>query len=247
MDKQTEKQETKDDVQETAVVKADQPTDVAPVTADESRMNEILQESSGLRLEFPKITTPAGGNIAFMLENPMTGEIVPTVALKGIILKSLPSNVLFLQKYDGSDNPPDCSSNNGNVGINSDGVAIECSSCPYNQFGSGENGLGKACKNRRTIYILLDGEDLPRFISLPSTSVAALAKFQTQLMLGRKLLRDVHVTVRLVKAKNNSGIEYASYVFAIDTTRGKNGIVSDPSDIERVDSAMMIMRALEGK
>ena len=46
----------------------------------------------------------------------------------------------------------------------------ESATCPYNQFGSG-GGQAKACKNKRLLYILPEGELLPQLFALPTGSL----------------------------------------------------------------------------
>ena len=101
----------------------------------------------------------------------------------------------------------------------------------------GKNG-GKACKNRRLLYVLLDGERIPRVINLPSTSLSNLAKFQTQVLMARKRLRDYRVLISLTKATSKTNIPYSNYVFATA------GLLENPEDIARVNDAMTLLAAL---
>ena len=74
----------------------------------------------------------------------------------------------YATKYTGGNQPPDCCSFDGVTGEGEPGGA--CRKCPLNQFGSGENGA-KACKNRRRIYVLREGEIFPLLLSLPTGSL----------------------------------------------------------------------------
>ena len=56
-----------------------------------------------------------------------------------------------------------------------------CAKCRYNQFGSGESG-GKACKNRRRIYILREGEVFPVLLSLPTGSLKEFTRYIQRLL-----------------------------------------------------------------
>lgn len=60
-----------------------------------------------------------------------------------------------------------------------------CATCKSNQFGSGE-GQSKACKNRRMIYVLMEGELFPMVLSLPTGSLKEFTKYlKRQLSKGR--------------------------------------------------------------
>lgn len=203
----------------------------------EEYLSEVFADADGLHLEFMKINTPTAGGTIFEIEDPTTGTTAPMKTLDCVILKSFPSNVMYLDDYDGTAVPPDCSSNDGVIGVDKDGNEHECAKCTYNQFGSGKNG-GKACKNRRLLYVLLDGEQIPRVINLPSTSLSNLAKFQTQVLMARKRLRDYRVLISLTKATSKTNIPYSNYVFATA------GLLENPEDIARVNDAMALLAAL---
>lgn len=208
-------------------------TNVALTDTPAMSMQDLLKDSQGLTIQFDKITTPAGGGISFEVTNPDTSEADAVKTLRGVILKSLPSNVFFENDYNGDNLPPDCSSNDGIIGIDQEGEQHDCATCARNQFGSATDG-GKECKNRRTLYILLDGEVMPRLISLPSTSLTNLSKFQTQLLMSRRRIFDVNVKITLVKAQSKSGISYSKYVFTPDG-------VTTVEQSERIQNALALL------
>ena len=107
----------------------------------------------------------------------------------------------------------------------------ECAKCPYNQFGSGENGA-KACKNRRRIYLLREGEIFPMILSLPTGSLKDFSRYlMRQLSKGNKS-NMVVTRFSLKKATNNSGIAYSQAQFALDRklTAEEYALVSAMSD-----------------
>ena len=90
-----------------------------------------------------------------------------------------------------------------------------CATCPLNQFGSGE-GQSKACKNRRMIYVLMEGELFPMVLSLPTGSLKEFTKYlKRQLSKGRKL-NQIVTKISLKKATNSSGIAFSQAVFTFD-------------------------------
>lgn len=76
---------------------------------------------------------------------------------------------------------PTCSSMDGTVGGDENGEIHTCANCPFNAWGSGKDGRGKACKEMRWIYVLRDGEIIPSRISLPPTSLGSFDAFVTAL------------------------------------------------------------------
>lgn len=76
---------------------------------------------------------------------------------------------------------PTCSSMDGATGTNENGEQHACAACPFNAWGSGKDGRGKACKEMRWIYVLQEGEIIPSRISLPPTSLGQFDAFVTAL------------------------------------------------------------------
>ena len=90
-----------------------------------------------------------------------------------------------------------------------------CATCPYNQFGSGE-GQSKACKNRRMIYILMEGELFPKVLSMPTGSLKEFTQYlKRQLSKGRKL-NQIVTKISPKKANSGSGIAFSQAVFTFD-------------------------------
>ena len=76
---------------------------------------------------------------------------------------------------------PTCSSMDGITGTDENGEQRACATCPFNAWGSGKDGRGKACKEMRWIYVLQEGEIIPSRISLPPTSLGQFDAFVTAL------------------------------------------------------------------
>jgi hypothetical protein len=91
----------------------------------------------------------------------------------------------------------------------------DCSKCPFNKFGSGENGA-KACKNRRRIYLLREGEIFPMILSLPTGSLKDFTRYIMRLLSKGKKSNAVVTKFTLKKATNNSGIAYSQAQFSVD-------------------------------
>ena len=179
-------------------------------------MADALQEElAGLDLTFDKIKIPAGGSITFEVpgEDPDSPDVVKEFT--GVIVHQHPVRMYYREKYNGSSNPPDCGSFDGIVGIGNPGG--NCKTCPFNQYGSAvDDGKGKACKDRRRIYILKKDEMFPLLLSLPTGSLKSLTTYITRL-LSKGLRTNLVVTKFLLKkAFNANNIAYSQAVFNTD-------------------------------
>lgn len=175
-------------------------------------LNEALMDDcQGLEFSFDRIKIPAGGSTAFEVPGDDEEDVTMVKDITGVVLLNHPAYAYYSEKYTGGSNPPDCGSFDGITGSGNPGGA--CATCPYNQFGSGE-GQSKACKNRRFIYILQEGELFPMVLSLPTGSLKEFTKYvKRQLSKGRKL-NQVVTKISLKKATNNSGIAFSQAVFS---------------------------------
>ncbi|GEM_PF-2402825 len=74
----------------------------------------------------------------------------------------------------------------------------------------------KACKNRRMLYVLMEGELFPMVLSLPTGSLKEFTKYlKRQLSKGRKL-NQIVTKISLKKATNGSGIAFSQAVFSFE-------------------------------
>ena len=176
----------------------------------------FAEEMDGLTPTFERIKIPAGGGISFEVpgDDPENPDSVKE--FKAVILYHHPINCYYKEEYTGGNNPPDCGSMDGHVGIEAESGEIKnCADCPFNKFGSGKNGA-KACKQKRRIYLLREGESLPTLLSLPTGSLAGFSRYIMNL-LGKGKKSNVVVTkFSLKKAQNSGGINYSQAVFAVD-------------------------------
>ncbi len=182
------------------------------VLANLDTLKELLTEDcQGLEFTFDRFKIPSGGSTAFEVPGEDDSDTQMVKEVEGVILLQHPAYAYYLEKYTGGNNPPDCGSFDGVQGVGNPGGA--CAECPYNQFGSGE-GQSKACKNRRMIYILQEGELLPMVLSLPTGSLKEFTKYlKRQLSKGRRL-NQVVTKISLKKATSNSGIAFSQAVFS---------------------------------
>ncbi len=181
--------------------------------ADANVLEEMNEELKGLEFSFDKIKIPSGGSTAFEIPDGDTDEPIMVREISGVILLHHPAFTYYRDKYSGGSNPPDCGSFDGVTGTGEPGGS--CASCRFNQFGSGD-GQGKACKNRRMIYVLPKGELFPMVLSLPTGSLREFTKYvKHQLSKGRRL-NQIVTKISLRKATNSSGIAFSQAVFTFD-------------------------------
>ena len=176
----------------------------------------FAEELDGLTPSFERIKIPAGGGLAYEVpgEDPDSPDSVKE--FKAVILYHHPINCYYEEEYTGGNNPPDCGSMDGKVGIEAEtGIVKSCADCEFNKFGSAKNG-GKACKQKRRIYLLREGEALPTILSLPTGSLGEFSKYVMRLLSKGKKTNGVVTKFTLKKAQNSGGINYSQTVFAVD-------------------------------
>lgn len=173
-----------------------------------------MENLNGIKLQCPQLKIPAGGNVYFDIDEEPYKEI------NGIIVDHFPLQVYFAKDFDGSSQPPDCSSRDGVTAMhrieseNSEEYNYEevsCVDCPYAEFGSGKNG-GKACKEKHQLFIQVSGEMLPYSMLLPVSSTGVLNTYATKLFTKGLFLGDVVTSFSLEKAQNKTNITYSKLV-----------------------------------
>ena len=173
----------------------------------------IAEELDGLNMTFDRIKIPSAGSTVFELPGEDADEPDAAKEFSGVVLWHHPLFAYYKIAYVGGNNPPDCGSFDGTIGVGNPGG--DCSKCPYNQLGSGANG-SKLCKNRRRIYILREGEIFPLLLSLPTGSLKEFTRYIKRL-LGKGYKSNMIVTrFSLKKTVNSGGITYSQAQFIID-------------------------------
>lgn len=178
------------------------------------QMGEALREElDGLDAGFERVKIPSGGALLYELPGDDPDDPVAEKEFKAVVLYHHTLFSYYKEKYTGGKQAPDCGSFDGISGVGTPGGS--CAVCPLNQFGSGENGA-KACKNKRRLYLLREGEIFPLLLTLPTGSLKEFTKYLKRLL--SKGLRSNAVVTRfsLKKAVNTGGIAYSQAQFAAD-------------------------------
>lgn len=211
--------------------------------ANADALNNAAEDLAGLDLTFDRIKIPAGGSTAFEIPDGDSEEVNMVKEIVGVILLHHPAYAYYKDKYTGGSNPPDCGSFDGVNGTGTPGGA--CATCPLNQFGSG-GGQSKACKNRRMLYVLMEGELFPMVLSLPTGSLKEFTKYlKRQLSKGRKL-NQIVTKISLKKATNGSGIAFSQAVFSFERVLNdeERAAVAVVTDSVKAYAANLTMSAL---
>lgn len=174
----------------------------------------IQEEMAGLDLTFDKIKVPSGGGINFELPTDDPDSPDSVKEFSGVIVFQHPLRMYYMDKYTGANNPPNCGSFDAITGIGNPGGS--CAKCPLNLFGSAEDRAGKACKDRRRIYILREGEIFPLLLSLPTGSLKNMTTYIKRLLSKQRKTGTVVTKFTLKKAINANGIPYSQAVFTFE-------------------------------
>lgn len=172
-----------------------------------------LAEFEDIAPEFPRVKIPSGGQLSFEVPNPeRPDDPDPCKALVGVIVMQHTANSYWAES-DTNGTPPDCSSDDGVTGYGTPGG--KCASCPLNEFGSGEGGAGKACKNMKNLYLLRDGDIMPLLLSLPPTSLKAFRQYANNLRFTGRGLSAVVTRIGL-KRQESGGNAYSVATFSME-------------------------------
>ncbi len=178
---------------------------------------DVAEEMDGLNFSFTFVKVPSGGGLAFELPGEDDDDPELTKEIEGVIVYHHPVNVYWAERYDGQNDPPDCAALDGKFGLGDPGG--ECETCHLggkDAWGTGKGGVGKACQNRRRVYMLRKGEVFPLLLSLPPSSLTNFGNFISRKVLQRGFRStDIVAKAKLKKAKNAEGIEYSQATFSV--------------------------------
>ena len=156
--------------------------------------------------DLDRITVPLGGGLNWTVPT-LEGED-SAKTLDGIIVHWTAPRAYWATGLEAGGNaPPDCSSHNGEMGYGQPGG--ECFTCPLNQWGSAEGGGGKACKEKRMLFLLRATDLLPIVIQAPSTSIQTVKKYLLRLASQGLPYWSVLTQLSLEKAQSSTGIAYS--------------------------------------
>ena len=176
-------------------------------------MSVVWNELSGMNKGMERIRIPYSDSPTYEMPGGYKNKPENVKEFKAVILLQHTFRVYYKSDYSGEKCMPDCGSNDGKYGAGSPGG--ECGICPHNEFGTGKNG-SKACKERRAIYVLREGEIFPLLLSLPTGSVDEFGDYIRHILSLRKMPWEVVTRFYLTEKVNGAGKPYSQACFEKD-------------------------------
>lgn len=157
----------------------------------------------------------------------------------GVVLGIQNTRTYYPEAFSGTGQPPVCNSRDGVTGQGLPGGI--CSVCPHAHWGSGKNGVGTACGERKILYVLRPEDVLPIRLALPATSFRNLRRYNLALLNKRMRVSGVATEFGLTQVQSKSGITYSQATFAVAGTL-------NPETAARAKAyAMLLAASLSGK
>lgn len=181
---------------------------------------DLIATVEGVVPRLPQIKILHAGALMFEMPPDESGKEPKVDSFEGILIDQHPCNAWWEKSYQetGGGEQPDCSSLDGINGILDGGDAIECITCPHNQWGSGrddqgEKTRGKACKNMKRLHILMNEHELPRRLTLPPSSIKEADIFLSTLRDRNIPMTSAKLRFSLIEGTNKQGIKYSEIHF----------------------------------
>jgi len=174
-------------------------------------LSDSNEDLAGLQVSFEKIKVPSGGGLFFELPSLAEDEPESVKEFTGVILYNHAIRAYYKSEYTGGHNPPDCGSMDGITGVGDPGG--KCSDCKWSRWGTGKNGNGQACKERRRLYVLREGDAFPVLFTLPTASLDPWKYFARGLRNEHLSTKKVVTRFFLSKAVNKGGTDYSQAQF----------------------------------
>jgi len=207
---------------------------------DPREIAEIIESNVGPggfnRFDLERVKIPTAGNTNWTLETIEGDEQVDEI--EGIILLKRTTRVYFAKSFEetGGNSPPDCSSEDGYIGIGDPGG--DCKTCELNVFGTAAKGDGKACREIMVLFVLLPGKLLPLVIAVTPGSLREVRKYFLRLAGEGYPSYVVTTRFRLEKASNKRGISYARVKATIGRPLEDNEIAAIRAYVENIKPAL---------
>ena len=160
--------------------------------------------------DLTRISVPGAGGQMFSIPSP--GGDIDAKEIEGIIIKVQPVRIYYDKPFgEGDITPPTCFSNDGLTGVGDPGG--DCQKCQFNQWDTATKGRGKACSERRNIFILPADSLLPYVLSVPVMSIKNYKTYLQHLTRKGISIKSTTTIVGLEKAKSEGNITYSKLTF----------------------------------
>lgn len=160
--------------------------------------------------DLDRVRVPAGGGLSFQVPS-LDGETEER-ELAGVIVAWRSPRAYWRESFDetGGGTPPDCSSDDGVVGVGDPGG--DCAVCPLARFGTAARGRGQACRQMRLLFMLRERDRLPIVVVVPPSSLRKVSAYFLRLAGQGQRYHDVVTRLVLEKTKNKDGIGYSEII-----------------------------------
>lgn len=178
---------------------------------------------SGVRIfDLQKLKVPSGGSVTWMV--PQLGGEMAARQLDVVIAHVQGRQRAWWNTEPGviSNTPPNCTTNNGVIGIGNNSLdgnpaadgEHKCMDCPWSRMGSkrmpgGGTGRGSDCANFARVFCFTPDSVMPIMLKVPPASLAALSKYNVELLSARRAPYSVVTRLTLEKMTNPDGQPYA--------------------------------------
>jgi hypothetical protein len=147
-----------------------------------------------------------------------SGKEADPEVLTGVIVSLQPARSYWAKPFEGGGDSPDCASYDGGqtgVAHTEKGPGMECAKCPMNQWDSGPNGTGKACRETKEILLLPTDNLLPILVSVPPASLGPLSGFLLEQAGMNRTFNSFVVELSIDKrnTRNRSDVPYIAAEF----------------------------------
>lgn len=179
-----------------------------------TNIGEVIAENLGGETldigNLDQIKVPAGGSKMWSI--PTIDGDLDKHEFTGVLIHTKLSRVYWEEKFSGGGSPPDCFSTDMITGVGNPGGV--CSKCPQNEFGSADNGRGKACSEKRMLFFLTEDNMLPVVVVVPASSLEAAKNYLIALTTKHRVKKHEIITkLTLEVDQNKDGIKYSKIKF----------------------------------
>lgn len=179
------------------------------------RLDIIKEALDGAKLsvfsDLTRITVPSGGGTKWEVSDVTAkGGVRSVDTISGIVISNQYSRGYWETPYGGGNSgPPDCSSwEMDGFGLGDPGG--ECFSCPFNQFNTAAQGTGKACGEKRFLFLLTTESFLPIVVQVPVTSMKPYTQFTVDV--GSRMLKRPRQIVMDLSLRKESKSGFATAI-----------------------------------
>ncbi len=190
-------------------------SEFAVLDMEQEELQEIfdvnLQGENLSQGDLERIVMPSGKTRAWTIPGIEGDEHLENFT--GIIVAWKKARAYWKDKYSGAGEPPDCRSDDGQIGQGTPGGL--CRDCPLSMWQDDEQPL---CTDQRILFILFPDNILPYMMVVPPTSIVPLRRYLLGLFNRRVKHYGVKTKFFLNPATNPNGMDYSKIGLEIEDT-----------------------------